>query len=256
MATSLCESSMNYAVSLLRQQLAAMETADRAGRAVLPFEITEADSRLADKGLRIDTLHEVAAAGARWGDDAAATLFLAGIAGRQSGQVLWLVTRSSLFAPGLFQAGLPPERLIHAEARDDNELLAVMEDALRHRGLGAVVGEVRKAGLTATRRLQLAAEGGTTLPLLMRHHTKLGVDPLSQPSAATTRWRIASVPSVPLAVEGVGRARWRTELVRQRGGDPFEMILEACDETGRCALAVELVDRSDFARRADVRAAA
>ncbi len=247
---------MNNSVARLRQQIAAIEGERRADSPSLPFGIAEIDGRLADKGLRIDALHEVSAAHPNWGDDAAAMLFTAGIAARQGGQVLWIVTRSDMFAPALFQAGLPPDRLIRAEARDDNELLAVMEDALHHRGLGAVIGEVRKASLTATRRLQLAAEGGTTLSLLMRRHARLAEDPLDQPSSATTRWRIAPAPSAPLDVDGVGRARWRAELVRQRGGEPFEMIVEACDETGRCALAAELVDRPDFARRAETRAAA
>ena len=233
-----------------------IEHAHRRTCSVLPFEVGDVDARLAEKGLRIDALHEVSAASSNWGDDAAATLFTAGIAARQAGQVLWVARRSDLFAPGLFQAGLCPDRLIHAEVCDDNELLAVMEDALRYRGLGAVIGEVKKASLTATRRLQLAAQGGTTLPLLMRHHAKITENPFFQPSAAVTRWRIGSAPSAPLAVEGVGRPRWKVELVRQRGGDPFNLILEACDETGRCALAAGLVDRPDSAGRAETRAAA
>ena len=230
---------------------------------MLPFGIAAVDGRLAGGGLRLPLLHECAAAGVdrnegNWGDDAAATLFLAGIAARSSGQVLWVMRGRDLFAPALYQAGLGPDRLIQAEARDDPELLAIMEDALRHRGLGAVVGEVRRAGLTATRRLQLAAEGGTTIPLLLRRAARIGEDALSQPSAAATRWRIGSVPSAPLpgGVAGIGRARWRVELVRQRGGAPFAWEWEACDETGRCALAAGLVDRPDLPRGADARAVA
>lgn len=242
-------------IAQLRQQLAAIEQ-HKAARAVLPFGVAPLDDRLAGEGLRVDALHEFAAPGAGWAEDAPAMLFMAGIAARSAGPVLWIVRRRDLFAPGLYQAGLAPERLIHAEARDDAELLAMMEDALRHRGLGAVIGEVKKAGLAATRRLQLAAEGGTTLALLLRRHAKLADDPLSAPSSALTRWRIGPAPSAPLPVEGVGPARWRVALVRQRGGDPFELLLEACDETGRCALAADLVDRPDPARRADTRAAA
>jgi protein ImuA len=239
----------------LRQVVDGIVSRPAEATRALPFGLDALDARLADGGLRVDALHEATGSDAGWGDDAAASLFLAGVAARNPGHVLWVVRRRDLFAPGLHQAGLPPERLIQAEARDDNELLAVMEDALRYGGLAAVVGEVKRAGLTATRRLQLAAEGGTALALLMRRHARLGEDPLAQPSAAATRWRIGSAPSAPIAVEGVGRARWQVELVRQRGGDPFAITLEACDETGRCALAAELVDRPDLARRADARAA-
>lgn len=240
----------------LKDTIERIEGRGKVARAVLPFGIGPLDAQLAGGGLRVDALHEVAPAGAGWGDDAPATLFLAGIAARNPGPILWLVRSRDLFAPGLYQAGLAPERVIHAEARDDAELLAMMEDALRHRGLGAVIGEVKKAALPATRRLQLAAEGGTTLALLLRRPAKLADDPLAIPSAATTRWRIAPVPSVALPVEGVGRACWQVELVRQRGGEPLKHILEAPDETGRCALAAELVDRPDRAGGADTRAAA
>ncbi len=234
-------------------------------RPVLPFGIGAIDTKLATGGLRLDSLHEIAAAGPGPSDDAAATLFMAGIAARAWGPVLWVVRRRDLFAPGLYQAGLAPERLIHAEAADDAELLALMEEGLRHRGLGAVVGEVKRAAIPNTRRLQLAAEGGKTIALLMKRHARAisdrvgnqggAGDPLAVPSAAMTRWRIASAPSTPLPVgaDGIGRAMWRVDLVRQRGGEPAHWTMEACDETGRLALPARLADRTD--RSGDARRA-
>lgn len=214
------------------------------------------DTRIAGEGLALGALHEAAGAGGEWGDDAAALLFLAGIAARHPGPILWIVRRRDLFAPALHQVGLAADRLIHAEAKNDTELLAMMEDGLRHGGLSAVIGEVKKAGLVATRRLQLAGEGGTTLALLLRRPLRAETDPLSVPSAAMTRWRIGSIPSSQLPVAGIGRAQWQVELVRQRGGNSFKLQLEACDETGRCALAAELVNRPNPAGRADARTAA
>lgn len=246
---------MSKAITKLRETIGAIGITGHCP-AALPFGVVSLDTKLADRGLRIGALHEAAAAGTAWGDDAPVSLFLAGIAARHPGPVLWLVRRRDLFAPALSQSGLASERLIYAEAHDDAPLLAAMEDALRHRGLAAVIGEAGKASLTATRRLQLAAEGGTTLALLLRRHRRAGEDPLAAPSAAMTRWRIGPAPSLPLSVAGVGRARWQIELVRQRGGDPFKMTVEACDEKGRCALAGELVDRPDRSRRAGPRAAA
>ncbi len=119
------------------------------------------------------------------GDDAAATLFLAAAAARFSraggtGQVLWALARRDLFAPGLAQAGLTPDRLIYAECRNDAEVLAVMEEGVRHGGLAAVVGEVGRAEMAATRRLQLAAEEGGTAALLLRRWRKAGADPLGR----------------------------------------------------------------------------
>lgn len=234
----------------LRETLSALETGGFRRRPALPFGIGGMDSRLADGGLRLDALHEVAGAGPGLADDCAATLFLAGIAARAWGPVLWVVRRRDLFAPGLAQAGLAPKRLLYAEASDDVELLAVMEEGLRHRGLGAVVGEARRADMAATRRLQLAAEGGRSIALLLRRHARSGGDPLAAPSAAVTRWRIGAAPSAPLPVEGVGRGRWKLDLVRQRGGEGASWIVEACDETGRCALPADVADRKAAAGRA------
>jgi protein ImuA len=222
---------------------------------LLPFGIEAIDQSLADFGLRRDALHEVAADSVSWGDDAAATLFIAAIAARAQGPVLWVSRAKDLFAPGLYQAGLDPKRVLYADARDDAELLALIEDGLRHHGLGAVVGEARRVSMASTRRLQLAAEGGSTIALLLKRPARSGDDALALPSAAVTRWRISSMPSAPVAWGGLGCPRWRVACVRQRGGEPFELIMEAPDETGRLALPAQLADRPVAADRAPARAA-
>lgn len=242
----------------LRAEISAIERSGpvRAGRPFLPFGIDEVDSRLAGGGLA-PALHEAAAASPAAGDDAAATLFLAALAARFSraqgqkalalGQVLWAVARRDLFAPGLAQAGLTPDRLIYAECRSDAEVLAVMEEGVRHGGLAAVIGEVARADMAATRRLQLAAEDKGIPALMLRRWKKAGADPLAVPSAAMTRWRIACAPSAPPAFPGIGRARWRVTLARQRGGPGHEWILEAPDAEARLALPARSGDRPDQA---------
>jgi protein ImuA len=244
-------------LTALREQVRAITaTADALPRAVLPFGIEAVDRRLADGGLATAGLHEIAGATCAIADDAAATLFLAGIAARAAsakgngtGDVLWAFGRRDLFAPGLAAAGLGPNRLIHAEAGRDPDVLAVMEEGLRHGGLAAVIGEVGRIGMTATRRLQLAAEEGGTIALVLRRWRRGSADPLAEPSIATTRWRIACAPSEPLPVPGVGRACWHVDLVRQRGGEPFSCILGGCDAEGRLALVAESRDGSTTADR-------
>lgn len=219
---------------------------DSAG-GIMPFGVDAVDARLAGGGLAAAALHEVTGATPELSDDAAATLFLAGLAGAKSrgdprGQVLWALARRDLFAPALEQAGLPPDRLLYAECRSDEEVLAVMEEGLRHGGLAAVVGEVGRCAMAAARRLQLAAEEGSTMALMLRRWKKSDRDPLAEPSPAVTRWRIGCAPSAPLAstgfgpVAGIGRACWRAELARQRGGESQTWILEAPDAEARFAL--------------------
>lgn len=222
-------------LAALRAEVRALESASEQ-REFLPFGIDAVDFRLAGGGLPVASLNE--AAGERPGpaDQAAATLFLASIAARRPGIVLWALGSRDLFAPGLAGAGLPPDRILYAECDRDEDVLAVMEEGLRHGGLAAVVGEIGRAAMAATRRLQLAAEEGGTLALMLRRWRGSGEDPLAPPSAAVTRWRLACAPSSPLPVAGIGRPRWRLSLARQRGGAPFELIMESPDAEGRLAL--------------------
>ncbi|WP_256926799.1 ImuA family protein [Sphingomonas sp. TZW2008] len=215
---------------------------------VLPFGLDQIDGRLGAGGLRAGALHEAAALTASLVDDAATKLFLAGIAAREAqasgGPVLWASCRTDLYAPGLAQAGLPADSVIYAQPRDDAALLAVVEDAVRDGTPSAIVAEASKVSMVATRRLQLVAGEADIPVLLLRRRKARDQDPLAEPSAAWTRWRIGSAPSERLAVQGVGRPRWSVELARQRGGESFSLIVEGSDETGRLAVPAALGHRA------------
>jgi protein ImuA len=238
-------------LAALRAEMRAIECVGlaRGGAGVLPFGVEALDGRLAGGGLALGALHEIVGARPDLSDEAAAALFVAAIAARLPGPVLWALGRRDLFAPGLAGAGLGPERVLYAECGRDEEVLAVMEEGLRHGGLAAVVGEVGRAGMAATRRLQLAAGESGTAALMLRRRRRGGEDPLAFPSAAATRWRLTCLPSARLSVPGVGRPRWRLTLVRQRGGEPFEWIMEGPDAEGRLALSAGFEHREDQAGR-------
>jgi len=215
---------------------------------VLPFGVDAIDGRLGAGGLRAGALHEASARSVAMVDDAATTLFLAGIAAREAaeagGPVLWASCRSDLYAPGLAQAGLPSSSVIYAQPRDDAALLAVIEDAVRDGTPSVVVAEATRVSMVATRRLQLVAAEADMPVLLLRRRRARDQDPLDEPSAAWTRWRIGAAPSERLSVAGVGRPRWSVELARQRGGASFSLIVEGSDETGRLAVPAELGHRA------------
>lgn len=221
---------------------------------ILAFDIAAIDERLADHGLDGAGMHEIAGASPSWSDDAAATLFAAGIAARFAAapglNVLWTLTRFDLYAPGLEQAGLAPDKIFYAQGRDDKDVLALAEDGLRDGALACVVAEIKIIDQAATRRLQLAASEGQTPMLLYRRFRRQDRCPLAEPSLAMTRWRIGSAPSAPLGLPGVGRGRWAVELVRQRGGPPFSLEVEACDDQGRLALPAAIADRAAAPDRA------
>jgi len=245
----------SYAIAALRERIARIERRHGEGLADpahadphayplahpahLPFGIPAIDGKLPGGGLARHALHEAASAGPDTEQAAAATLFVAGLLARLNapslGPVLWVLQQTDLFAPGLAAVGLPPERVIFAEAGKD--VLAVMEEGLRHRGLAAVVGEpMERIGLVASRRLQLAAEQAGTMAVLLRRSRVFDDPAHNEPSAAFTRWRVRAMPS-DLALEATARRHWQLDLLRCRGGDPGSWIVEACDATGRLGLA-------------------
>ena len=150
----------------LRQQIAQVSTVPPA---VMPFDLPAIDERLAAGGIDRRGLHEIAAASAALSDDAAATLFCAGIAARlaalaseprarsRGATVLWALTQFDLYAPGLEQVGLAPDRILYAQGARDSDVLAMAEDGLRDGSLACVIAEVKSADRTATRRLQCNA---------------------------------------------------------------------------------------------------
>jgi protein ImuA len=231
-------------ITALRDRIARIESAERRANGVLPFGIESLDSRLPGGGLPRGALHEVAGGAAGVIDAAAAALFAAGILARLDGSILWCMTQPDLFAPALAQAGLDPDRVIYVEAGNETAVLACFEEGLRHGGLGGVVAEVAGMSMTASRRLQLAAESSGTIGIAIRRWRRMAeAADFGQPTAAVTRWRVTAVPSAPLPVPGVGRHRWFVELIRCRAGESADFLLEACDATGRLALPADLADR-------------
>ncbi|MBX9462829.1 MAG: ImuA family protein [Aquamicrobium sp.] len=234
----------NPVIAQLQERIAHLEGGAGRMREVLPFGLADIDRRLPGGGLALGALHEIAGGGNGAVDGAASALFVAGIAARTRGKVLWIVTRADLFAPAIAQAGLVPDRVIHVEAGDEKALLACFEEGLRHGGLGAVVAETAHLSMTVSRRLQLAAESSRTIGLAMRRwrrQTEAG--DFGQPTASATRWRVSVLPSAPLPVPGLGRARWLVELIRAKAGESADFEVEACDAQGRIALPSKVADR-------------
>lgn len=148
-------------------------------------------------GLARDALHE--AFPGEKGNAACVLGFALALAAMSRKPVLWVrqdmaaLEGGDLYGPGCAAFGLDPARLILVAAADATDTLGAAEEALGHAALGLVVAEPwgapRLIDLTATRRLALRAERSGVPALLLRP----GADP--SPSAAATRWRVASAPS-------------------------------------------------------------
>ncbi len=226
----------------LRRSVRKLERPVACHGQALAFGVPQLDACLPEGGLAAGALHEIAGGGPDALQAASAALFAAGILARVPRTILWCTPCTDLFVPGLACAGLHPDRVIHARAADEKAVLVVMEEALRHPGLSAVVGELTALPMTASRRLVLAAEKSGVMALALRRRRE-GRPEDAGLTAAATRWRVTPLPSTPLPVQGIGRARWQVELTRCRGAAPQSWIMEACDAQGRLAVPAELADR-------------
>jgi len=243
-------SRMENTLSKLRERIRRIERPTAAVHGVLPFGIAAMDRTLPGGGLARGALHEILGADGDEEDGALAAVFAAYIVGRLTdtagGMVLWCLPHPDLYGLGLAAHGLEPGRVVLVQARRDAEILWAMEEGLRAPGVTAVIGEVGTLPAVASRRLQLAAEhSGITAFLLRRWRTgEQAARERVLPNAALTRWRIAALPSRPIRGEpGVGRLRWRIELLRCRGGEPASWEMEVPHATDHVSLSAALADR-------------
>ena len=175
----------------------------------------------------------------------------------EGGLVLWCLPHPDVYGPGLVAHGLDPARLVLVRAPRDAEILWAMEEGLRASGIVGVVGEIGSLPAAASRRLQLAAERSGITAFLLRRWRDGGQATRERalPNAATTRWRITALPSQPPYIAspargggngwrpGIGRPRWRIELLRCRGGEPACWEVEVAYATGHVSLATAMADR-------------
>jgi protein ImuA len=185
----------NPVIAGLRERIEHLEGAVARQKSVLPFGVDDIDDCLPGGGLSYGAIHEFADGGTGTVDGAAAALFAAGIAARTKGKIVWCLTRPDLFFPALAQAGLHHNRVVFVEADKEEDVLASLEEGLSFGGLGAVVGELVRLPMTASRRLQLAAERTGTIGLIVRRwRRQTEASDFGQPTASTTRWRVTSSP--------------------------------------------------------------
>jgi protein ImuA len=70
---------------------------------------------------------------------------------------LWASCCNDLYASGIAKAGLSAADVIHVQPRNEQTLLAVVEDAVRDDTPRAVIAEARKISIVASQRLQVVA---------------------------------------------------------------------------------------------------
>ncbi|MFM9829077.1 MAG: ImuA family protein [Sphingomonas sp.] len=226
----------------LRTRIAATERRQAVSHGVVPLGHSAIDAALGG-GLGRGQLHEIFAveasdntalgsasggvvvapsSGGQSGAPSGFAAMLCAMVARPGGTIFWLREQAAearggcLHAPGLRDLGVDPARLVLGVMDDALALLRAAAEVVRCPTIDVAVIELWKSpralDLTATRRLAVAAENSGTTALLLRAEAS------PMPSAAHTRWSVASVAAKALGAGAPGHPTLEVELLRQRGG--------------------------------------
>jgi protein ImuA len=156
---------------------------------------------------------------------AASSGFIAGLLNtlmQKESACVWVSAVRKLFPPALKAFGVVPDRIIFVNVPREKDVLWVMEEALKCKGLAAVIAEVRELTFMQSRRLQLVVETSCVTGFILRNDARR-----MNPTACTARWQIKPVPSqLEDGMPGVGFPRWQVELLRVRNGKPGRWTVE------------------------------
>jgi hypothetical protein len=186
-------------------------------------------------GSLVELLSEASGAGA-W---SLALLMGQQVCGEQRALVMADLGRS-FYPPAAVKLGVDLARTIVIRPRTWRDAFVAIDQSLRCPAVGAVVGWCDRLKAVDFRRLQLAAETGGGLGLLLRPAALL-----RQPSFAVLRLHVT-----PIGTSN-GARRIEVEMVRCRGGkEGGRLLLEINDETGHVRVPAGLADPAPVARKA------
>lgn len=207
--------------SLTRTRLKAISLPHGIDAGQVAFGAEGLDAQLGG-GLAKAALHEIYAAAALDATSAAAFALLLAWRASKGKPILWVREQVSArrggkpYGHGLAELGIAPDCLFLVQAPDTIAALRAGADITRCGAIGAVIiepiGKASALDLTASRRLALAAGQTGVMTLALR----TGAEPV--PSAAHTRWRVASAPSTPLPANAPGSPAFDVTLLRHRMG--------------------------------------
>lgn len=194
------------------------------------LELFDAFASVNGTGLATGAIHEVLAdpdAGSGTGSTGtfAALIASAVLTAKPGGWIVWSDPHHTLYPPALVKAGVALERLLILRPCSPQDELWAVAECMRCTGVAATVAHMGKLTPVQARRLQLAAEQGGGIGVLVRPD-----DARATNYAAATRWRVSACVSSAMS------QRWNVELVYGHGGRVGQrFVLEVDRETGRAS---------------------
>jgi len=173
----------------------------------------------------------------------AALLLARALAALPGRSVLWIAPEPDAYPPGLASLGLDAAQLLLVRAPRPADALWAAEEALRSPAIAAALVMGAAPDLTAARRLQLAAETGGGIALLLRETAED-----AGPGAALTRWRLSPRPGAGATPHHLGEPAWEIALLRARGGRPGTWLAEWDAGRGRLVTPAA-AGRAEIARK-------
>jgi protein ImuA len=127
-------------------------------------------------------------------------------------QIVFVDPQGLLHPPALRAWDIPLARVLILRPRSDDETLWSITECLRSSAVSAVVARPPVLSRLEARRLQLAAETGGGVGVLLRAHDRTAVH-----FAAATRWRVTPTPGQRLL------QRWKMQRIHGHGRSPHDV---------------------------------
>jgi protein ImuA len=156
----------------------------------------------------------------------------------ETGWIAWCDLHGDLYPNALAAMGVPMDRLLILRPPSVPLAMWAVTECMRCSGVAACIAPVGKISRVQARRLQLAAEHGGGIGLVLRP-----ADAVNWPYAAVTRWLVSPARGERMV------QRLRVELIHGHGGRVGQsVLLEMCRETNTLRAATPMADRSDQAK--------
>lgn len=234
-------------IAELSQRIRRMErSAGRAGQDheqdLLPCTLPGLDQLLCAAGWPRGCLIEWLAEG--HGTGSASVALLASRSTWRDGVLVVIDSHGELYAPGALPFAVDVASTVFVRPKHPPDMLWSLEQALRTRGVGAVVCDIEQLSSKAARRLQLAAESSGSVGILLRPERAR-----RQPSFAEYRFLVRPWPRD--RTDRSSARRWRVELLRARGKCPAGALIVEFDDGPRgLCVAAELASATSASRAA------
>jgi protein ImuA len=220
----------------LAEQIRALRPRGPAPSSRCPTGLPSLDAALGG-GFAGAAVHELVTAT----EGAAAHTVALRAAARAAGENRWVFfidAAGDLYPPGVAQFGVPLGRLVIVRPAYPADALWVCEQTLRCRAVAAVILPLRTIDARASRRLQLAAETGGGLGLLIRQDERGGH------TFAASRLRLE-----PLLGDADARRMLVTVLKLRESRPPEPFVVELPDAADSVPAPAEPADRAGTARQ-------